>query len=56
MQAKAKVHGKAALTGKGQTNKTPANADSPGPSNHVPVIAKPQAGASSNYSSEQQQQ
>lgn len=45
------VHSKAAATGKGISEKTPGNAGSPGPSNHVP---KP--GASSDYSSEQQQQ
>lgn len=49
-------HGKNALTGKGSVAKTPGNAGSVGPSNHVPKIGKPTPGEPANYSSEQQQQ
>jgi hypothetical protein len=55
MAADANVHGKNAVTGKGATPKTPGNAGM-GNSNHVPVIGKPQPGASGYVSDQQQQQ
>lgn len=56
MASKAHTHGKNAATGQGQVDKTPGNAGSQGPSNHVPVIGKTQPGSAGNYSSQQQQQ
>jgi hypothetical protein len=54
--ASASVHGKAALTGKGQKTTTPASG-AKGPSNHVPQLGKAQVGkqGQGDYSAEQQQ-
>jgi hypothetical protein len=52
--ASASVHGKAAVTGKGQVEKVPASG-AKGPSNHVPQIGKTQPRQPDTYSSEQQQ-
>jgi hypothetical protein len=53
--ASATVHGKAAVTGKGQVEKPPSSG-AQGPSNHVPQIGKAQPRQPDTYSSEQQQQ
>ena len=52
--AKAIVHGKAPVTGKGQLEHPPVSG-AKGPSNHVPQVGKAQPRQPGNYSSEQQQ-